>query len=289
MNGSVRRVVTRTRTLVPDHLALIVGIVNATPDSFSGDGVGDDTDATIAHALRLVEAGADLIDVGGESTRPGADPVPVEVELARVVPVVEALAERGVPVSVDTSKPEVANAALEAGAEVVNDVTALASPGMAELVAGARCGVVLMHMQGTPRTMQLQPQYDDVVAEVESFLLSRADAAIEQGVDPDRIVIDPGIGFGKTLDHNLALLAAVPRLASHGFPVLIGHSRKRFIGTLTGVEEPAGRDAATAVLSGFVAANGAAAVRVHDPETTKVALRMATAIVRPPSPPERCS
>lgn len=257
-----------------------MGVVNVTPDSFS-DGrrhmaAGD----AIRHGLDLVAAGADLVDVGGESTRPGAREIGLEEELDRTIPVVAALAAEGVAVSIDTSKPGVAAAALDAGAEVVNDITGLRSAEMRALVAAADAGLVTMHMQGTPRSMQVSPRYTDVVTEVEEFLLGSARQAVAAGVGKDKIAIDPGIGFGKTLEDNLALLAATPRLASHGFPVLIGHSRKRFLGDLTGIAHPSDRDGVTAVLSGILAMSGASILRVHDVRGTKDALLTAAAMVR---------
>ena len=204
-----------------------MGVLNVTPDSFSDGGRFLEFDAAVAHGRRLAAEGADIIDVGGESTRPGADPVSVSDEIDRVVPVVRALAADGIAVSIDTSKAEVAAAAIVAGAAVVNDVTSLADPAMAPLVAAAGVGVVLMHMQGTPRTMQADPHYDDVVAEVTRFLLDRAGAAGAAGVERDRIVVDPGIGFGKNLAHNLALLGSgVEALAATRYPVAGGAARR---------------------------------------------------------------
>lgn len=257
-----------------------MGVVNVTPDSFSDGGRYSNPAAAVSHGLGLVSEGAELVDVGGESTRPGAPAVPVEEELARVLPVVEGLVEQGVRVSIDTSKLEVARAALAAGAEVVNDVRALRAPGLAELAAETGCGVVVVHMRGEPSDMQRDPRYDDVVGEVESFLLRRAASLEEKGVDPGRIAIDPGIGFGKTLEHNLALLAALGRFASHGYPVVLGTSRKTFLGALTGIAEASERDLPTAVTTalGFVA--GARVFRVHDIPSSRCALAVASAIVR---------
>lgn len=261
-----------------------MGVLNVTPDSFSDGGAWGDVDAAIAHGRALAGAGADLIDVGGESTRPGALDVTVGEEIRRVVPVIEALAGEGITVSVDTSKADVARAAVGAGAEVVNDVTALASQDMAALCAEAGVGVVLMHMLGTPRTMQENPRYNDVVDEVGRFLGDRAAAAITSGIEGDRIVIDPGIGFGKTVDHNLELLARLESLAVGSYPVLVGASRKRFLGSVlrrAGREtEPAERDAATAAAVVAAILGGAAVVRVHDVAATVDAARVADAIVR---------
>jgi dihydropteroate synthase len=228
----------------------------------------------------MAEAGADLIDVGGESTRPGSDPVTAEEEIARVVPVVAALAGRGIVVSVDTSKAVVAAAALAAGAEVVNDVTALRDPDMAGTVAEAGAGLVLMHMRGTPRTMQDDPRYDDVVAEVRDHLVERAAAAEEAGVGRDQLCIDPGIGFAKTVQHNLTLLGAMPALAAAGYPVLVGASRKSFLTALLGPLSPEERDGPTAAAHVLAIAGGAAAIRVHDVVVGLRTARVADAIVR---------
>jgi dihydropteroate synthase len=252
----------------------VMGIVNVTPDSFSDGGLYLDPADAIAHGRRLVEAGADVLDIGGESTRPGAAEVPVDEELARVVPVVEGLA--GVaPISIDTTKAAVAEAAIDAGAGMVNDVTGLrGDPGMAGLCAERKVEVVIMHMLGTPRTMQKDPRYDDVVAEVLEFLLGQAEHAAAGGIERERIWIDPGIGFGKTVEHNLALLAATSRFASTGLPVLVGPSRKTFIGKLDGSREDAR-------LGGTIAAcleamrGGAAMVRVHDVGAVRQAIRVA--------------
>ncbi len=257
-----------------------MGVLNTTPDSFSDGGSCPDTASAVARGLELVRDGADIVDVGGESTRPGAAPVDAAEETDRIVPVVAKLAERQVVVSIDTTKPAVAAAALAAGAEIVNDISGLRSGEMRALVAEAGAGVVIMHMQGAPGTMQDEPTYDDVVGEVEAFLLASIDSAMAAGVRPERIAIDPGIGFGKTLEHNLELLAATPRLAAHGYPVLIGHSRKRFLGTISGIDRPADRDGVSAVLSGILGFLGASVVRVHDVKVTEDALLTAAAIVR---------
>lgn len=272
--------VLRTRTLTPDGRALIMGVLNVTPDSFSDGGLHRDAAGAVRHGLELVAAGADLVDVGGESTRPGAREVDLETEVARTIPVVAGLVSEGVAVSIDTSKPGVVAAALKAGAEVVNDVTGFRSAEMRRLVAESGAGLVVIHMQGNPRSMQLSPKYTNVVDEVEAFLLDSAEQAVAAGVEPDHIAIDPGIGFGKSLDHNLVLLANTPRLASHGFPVLVGHSRKRFLGELTGIERPSERDGVTAVLSGVLGWLGASILRVHDVHATKDALLTAAAMVR---------
>ena len=268
----------RGAVLDPNRGTVIMGVVNTTPDSFSDGGRHLAEDAAVARGLRMWRQGAHLVDVGGESTRPGAPEVPEDEELRRVVGVVERLSSAGVPVSIDTSKPGVAGAAIEAGAAVVNDVTALEDPTMASLCASAGVGVVLMHMRGDPRTMQVDPAYRDVVAEVGEYLGARIEAAVAAGVDRRAIVVDPGIGFGKTLPHNLALLNGLTELAELGRPVLIGASRKAFLGALTGrsVED---RDGITAVASGIAGLLGASAVRVHDVPSTRDALALADAIV----------
>jgi dihydropteroate synthase len=250
-----------------------MGIVNVTPDSFSDGGSFLDPARAIEHALRLRDEGADFVDVGGESTRPGAAAVPLAEELARVIPVVEALAREGVAVSVDTMKPEVMSAAIAAGCAVVNDVNAFRAPGAIEAVAQSRAGVVVMHMQGTPATMQKEPRYADVVAEVGEFLRSRAAALEAAGVARARIALDPGFGFGKALEHNLALFRALPRLAAMGYPILAGVSRKRMIGDLTGraLEERCTGSVAAALLA---AQNGASVVRVHDVKETVDAINV---------------
>lgn len=257
-----------------------MGVVNVTPDSFSDGGRFGSTERAVEHGRQLYADGADLVDVGGESSRPGADPVAAKEEIRRVVPVISGLAEAGVPVSVDTSKPEVAAAALEAGALVVNDITAFSHPDMASLVAAAGCGAVLMHMQGTPRTMQDEPTYDDVVAEVRAYLLERAKAAEASGVARESICIDPGIGFGKAQHHNLLLLAHLDELVATGYPVLIGTSRKSFLGRIVEEPDPTERDVATAATVAIAASRGAAIVRVHNVEMTRQAVLIADAIVR---------
>ena len=260
---------------------LVMGVVNVTPDSFSDGGRFLDEAAAVAQARRLIAAGADMLDIGGESTRPGAEPVSEAVELARVAPVIEAIRrESAAPISVDTVKPAVARAAMAAGADVWNDVTALAgSPDSLETAAGLGCGVVLMHMQGEPRTMQAAPHYQDVVAEVAAFLAARAEAAVAAGVRREKIWLDPGIGFGKTVEHNLALLAHLDVMTALGFPVLLGASRKRFIRALdprgAGVADRLGGSLACA-LAGAQA--GCAAVRVHDVAETVQALEVWAAI-----------
>jgi dihydropteroate synthase len=255
-----------------------MGVLNVTPDSFSDGGRWLDRDRALRHAAEMLAAGADVVDVGGESTRPGAAAVPEGEELERVVPVVEFLvSELGAAVSVDTSKPAVMRAAAEAGAVMINDVFALRRPGALTAAADAGLAVCLMHMQGEPRTMQDRPAYDDVVAEVEDFLLARARAAEEAGIPAERIVLDPGFGFGKTLEHNLALLRGLPRLAAHGYPLLAGLSRKSMLQAITGrpVDE---RLAGSLALALLAAQNGAAVIRVHDVAETRDVLRVLGAV-----------
>jgi len=263
-----------------------MGIVNVTPDSFSDGAMFASVDDAVAHGARLVDEGADLVDVGGESTRPGSDPIEADEELLRVVPVIEGLvkARPGTALSVDTRKPEVASAALDAGASVVNDIAGGRNVALLETVSRTGAGVVLMHMLGEPKTMQDDPRYDDVVAEVHEFLRERIEAAVFAGVPEERVCIDPGIGFGKTVDHNLALLRAVPALRMLGAAVMVGASRKGFIGTLTGVDDPAARLEGSLAVAVLAAAHGADLVRVHDVAATVRALKVADAVVREPAP-----
>jgi dihydropteroate synthase len=260
----------------------IMGVINVTPDSFSDGGRYLDPDIAIEHGLRLAAEGAAILDVGGESTRPGAAPVGAEEELHRVVPVIEGLraAAGSVQISIDTSKTSVVRAALGAGATFVNDVTAFrADPEMADVVAGAGVDCCLMHMLGEPRTMQDNPVYDDVVGEVTAFLKERMAFAVAAGVSEDRILLDPGIGFGKTLDHNLALLAHVDRLVALGRPVVIGTSRKSFLGKLTGRADSDDRVAATVATCVQAYDRGARVFRVHDVAPVVDALKVAAATV----------
>jgi dihydropteroate synthase len=257
----------------------LMGVVNVTPDSFSDGGLYLDPEAAIAHGEELVEAGAAILDVGGESTRPGAEEVPLEEELRRVEPVVAGLAGGAAAISVDTSKATVAAAALDAGAEIVNDVTALrGDPEMAALCADRGATVVLMHMLGSPRTMQLDPTYDDVVEDVRAFLAARVEAAMAAGVAEERIWLDPGIGFGKTAEHNLELLRRLSELRQLGRPLVIGTSRKSFIGRLDGSDasERLGGTIASSVLA---AAEGAEVLRVHDVAEVGQAMAVAGAIL----------
>jgi dihydropteroate synthase len=265
-----------------------MGVLNVTPDSFSDGGTFLHPAAAVAHAERMAAEGADVVDVGGESTRPGAKPVPQEEEMRRVMPVIERLAEHGgIPLSIDTSKAGVARAATSAGAVLVNDVTALrGDPGMAAVVAESGAELCLMHMRGDPRTMQEDPRYGDVVSEVRAFLEERLSFAVAQGIREERVWLDPGIGFGKTLAHNLELLRRLDEIVAVGRPVIVGVSRKSFIGTLTGRSEPDR-------VAGGVAANvlafqrGAHMFRVHDVLQTRDALTVAAATVGGAADPDR--
>jgi dihydropteroate synthase len=274
---------TRKRTLTNRDHTLIMGVVNVTPDSFSDGGRYFENTEAIAHGRRLAVLGADIIDVGGESTRPGAPPIPASEEIQRITPVIEALAADGIAVSADTSKAEVAAAAVAAGAEIVNDVSALSDPDMAAVIAGSGAGVVLMHMQQRPATMQQNPHYDNVTAEVFEALIQRAEMAEAAGIDRSCICIDPGIGFGKTLDHNLELLRDLRVFTSTPYPVVLGTSRKSFLGTVAGLSDPEERDAATAGTTALAVAAGVFCVRVHDVPANLQSARVADAIVRPRS------
>jgi dihydropteroate synthase len=263
----------------------VLGIVNVTPDSFSDGGEHDSVDAAVAHGLRLTGEGADVLDVGGESTRPGAQEVAVEEELRRVVPVIERLArESGVPVSVDTSKPEVMRAAVAAGAGMINDVRALRREGALEAAAELGVPVVLMHMRGEPGAMQDAPEYDDVVADVHRFLAERIFAAEMAGIERRRIVADPGFGFGKTLEHNMALLAQLARFSELGVPVLAGLSRKRSIGDLTGRDDARDRVFGSVAAALIAAQRGAMLLRVHDVAATVDAIKVWNAVAAVPVP-----
>ena len=257
----------------------VMGIVNVTPDSFSDGGLYFDAEAAIAHGFELAAAGADVLDIGGESTRPGAEPVDAEEEARRTEPVVKALAEAGSFVSIDTSKAEVAAAALDAGARIVNDVTAFrGDPEIAPLCADRGCDVVLMHMLGSPRTMQDDPRYEDVVDDVKAFLAERVEFAVAAGVAEERIWVDPGIGFGKTLEHNLELLRRLGELRDIGRPIIVGTSRKRFIGAITGREADQ-RIGGTVASNVMALLNGADAFRVHDVAEVKEALDVSEALL----------
>jgi dihydropteroate synthase len=270
----------RDRILTPGRPTLVVGIVNVTPDSFSDGGRFLDPQRAIEHGVDLVRQGADLLDIGGESTRPGSAGVSVEEELERVLPVIRALAARvAVPISVDTSKALVAEQALLAGAHIVNDVTALCGDeGLAEVVRRHRAGLVLMHMQGTPATMQVDPHYDDVVAEVVRFLEARLQHAANLGIAGSQVVLDPGIGFGKTLEHNLRLLAGLGALGRLGRPVLLGVSRKGFLGKLLDRDVSQRLAGSLACVCHALARNTAQLFRVHDVAPTRDAVRLWTAL-----------
>lgn len=263
----------------------VMGIVNVTPDSFSDGGAHDTLEAAVAHGLALVEEGADILDVGGESTRPGADDVSVEEELRRVVQVIARLVEQvPVPISVDTSKPEVMRAAVAAGAGMINDVYALRREGALDAAAELGVPVILMHMLGEPRSMQDDPRYDDVVADVHRFLAERIFAAEMAGIERKRIVVDPGFGFGKTREHNLALLAQFERFSELGVPVLAGLSRKKTIGDLTGRDDPHERVHGSVAAHLIAAQRGAKLLRVHDVAATVDALKVWNAVAAVPMP-----
>ena len=263
----------------------VMGIVNVTPDSFSDDGAYDTTDAAVAHALKLVEEGADLLDIGGESTRPGADEVSLEEELRRVIPVIEGLASQtSVPISIDTSKPEVMRAAVAAGAGIINDVYALRREGALEAAAELGVPVVLMHMLGEPRSMQQSPEYDDVVGEVHRFLAERLFAAEMSGIAKKNLLVDPGFGFGKNTAHNLVLLSQLQRFTELGVPVLAGLSRKRTIGDITGRESAKDRVAGSVAGHLIAAQRGAMILRVHDVAATVDALKVWNAVAAVPVP-----
>lgn len=265
------------RTLLLDR-PRIMGILNVTPDSFSDGGQWHGKSEAIQHALTMQEEGADIIDIGGESTRPGAEAVALQQELDRVIPVIEAIAPQlSIPVSIDTSKPEVMREAVTAGAGMINDVYALRQPGAVETAAELAVPVCLVHMLGAPRVMQQNPLYDDVAAEVKHFLLERAGVCENKGISKQNILLDPGFGFGKTLEQNLALFQGLSDLALFGYPVLVGISRKAMIGQLTGREMP-DRLAGSITAATLAVQNGAAIIRVHDVAQTRDALRVATAL-----------
>ena len=271
-----------------EHLDLsrprIMGVLNRTPDSFSDGGAYTDFDAALAHARAMLNEGADILDLGGESTRPGAAPVLADEEIRRVIPLVERLVgDLDARISVDTSKPEVMCAAIKAGAVMINDVYALRQPGAMEAVAGSDVAVCLMHMQGEPRTMQQDPQYQDVVREVGAFLVERAEACLAAGIARERVVLDPGFGFGKTREHNLTLLRRLPELAALGYPLLVGLSRKSMLGTLLGGKPVEQRLHASVAAATVAAMNGAHILRVHDVAPTDDALKIAWAVAKPPS------
>lgn len=279
---AVQRTKTRVGSLTFGPDPVLMGVLNVTPDSFSDGGEFFGVEPAVAQAEMMFDEGAQVIDVGGESTRPGSDPVSPEEELRRVLPVIQAMlsARPDSIVSIDTYRSSVAEAALDAGARAVNDVTALGDPRMAGLMAERGCPIILMHMLGEPKSMQQHPRYEDVVREVRDFLAERAQQAIRAGVELENIILDPGIGFGKTPEHNLKLLKRLDSLVELGFPVLVGVSRKSFLGKITGSEDPKSR------LFGTVAANvlayerGASLFRVHDVRANKEALAVAAAIRR---------
>ncbi|MGD0077657.1 MAG: dihydropteroate synthase [Sedimentisphaerales bacterium] len=258
---------------------LLMGVLNVTPDSFSDGGQFFDRDKAIEQGLKMASDGAAIIDVGPESTRPGAEPVFAEEQIKRAIPVIESIAkETKTCISIDTTNYEVAKAALDAGASMINDITALADDWLARLAAQKQVPVVLMHMQSTPRTMQIEPKYNDVVAEVLAFLLERAKRAEGFGIPKERIIIDPGIGFGKTLEHNLKLLANIDKFVKTNYRVLVGPSRKKFIGTLTGKADPAGRIFGTAAAVALCASAGVSILRVHDIAEMLQVVKIANAI-----------
>jgi dihydropteroate synthase len=265
------------RFLLPLARPLLMGVINITPDSFSDGGRFLDTAAATEHANRLAEEGADILDVGAESTRPGAEPVTAEAEAARVLPVLDAVRGLPLPISVDTRKPETMRLALAHGASMINDINALQAPGALETVRASDCGLCLMHMRGEPRTMQMAPAYTDVVREVKAFLAQRISACVTAGIDRERLVIDPGFGFGKSAEHNLELLRRLGELVQFGLPVLAGLSRKTTLGVITG-RTPDDRLAASVAAALLAVQRGAAIVRVHDVAATRDALRVLSAL-----------
>lgn len=273
----------RDRVLSVDA-PLLMGVLNVTPDSFSDGGAHVAPDAAIARGRQLVALGAGVVDVGGESTRPGADPVPADVEIRRVGPVIEALSSEGIVVSIDTMKPQVAAAAVTAGASIINDVTGMTDPDMRRVAAATGAGVVVMHMQGSPRTMQLDPRYDDVVSDVGRYLAAQTELCVSEGIGHDAICVDPGIGFGKTVQHNLELIDRLDSLVALGFPVMLGASRKSFLGRVLDIAEPERRDLATAVTTALAVERGVRVFRVHDPASSREAAQLAWAILESRSP-----
>lgn len=256
---------------------LVMGVVNVTPDSFSDGGNFLDASAAIEHAHQLIDEGADILDIGGESTRPGAEPVSVDEELRRVLPIIEALRTALIPISIDTMKPAVMRAAIESGASVVNDVNGLRAPGAVEACAVSDVGVCIMHMQGQPRTMQAEPHYNDVVGEIRDFLIERAQTCEHAGIDKNRIVIDPGFGFGKSREHNLTLLRHLEEFTGLGYAVLAGLSRKSVLGKIAG-QEVVSRGPASIAAALLAVQHGAHIVRVHDVRATKDALAILAAV-----------
>ena len=274
----------RDRLIPLGGRTLVMGVVNVTPDSFSDGGLFADTETAVAHGAKLADEGADVVDIGGESTRPGAEPVSSDEELRRVLPVIEGLraARPDVAISIDTRHPNVAAEAVAAGAAIVNDVSGGADPDMMRVAAQGTAGMVLMHMQGEPGSMQVDPRYEDVVEEVHGYLRERVEAALFDGVEAEQLCVDPGIGFGKNLEHNLALLRDLGRFRDLDAGLVIGVSRKRFIGTLTDAEDPTDRVEGSLAAAVLAAAAGADVIRAHDVRATVRALRVADAITRRP-------
>jgi dihydropteroate synthase len=280
--GRTARNTDRAGTLTPGPGPAVVGILNITPDSFSDGGEFLDPGAAAEHAATMLDEGADILDVGGESTRPGSDPVSQEEEIQRVIPVLERIlsVRPEAVISVDTYRSGTATAALQAGASLVNDVTALrGDPRIASVIQEAACPVILMHMQGEPKTMQKQPHYEDVVREVRDFLAERAEYAVAAGIRPENVILDPGIGFGKNLDHNLDLLRNLDAIVDLGFPVLIGASRKSFMEKITGVQEARDRVSGTVATTVLAYERGATFFRVHDVRANREALAVAEAVL----------
>ena len=280
VRGVAKKLKLRKTSIELGKRTLLMGILNITPDSFSGDGIYEDPRRAVERALRMVKEGASIVDVGGESTRPRSEPVNAKEELRRVIPVVKGLVERNVPIAVDTYKPEVAREVLKLGADIINDITGLKNPKMAGLIADYEAGVVIMHMKGEPKTMQDNPSYErDVMGEVRDFLASRIVAAEDAGINPESIIIDPGIGFGKTIDHNLEIIRNLASLKDLSKPIMVGPSRKSFIGKI--LDLPVGQrlegTLATVVASIM---NGADIVRVHDVQECDRAIRITDALIR---------
>ncbi|HET6408938.1 MAG TPA: dihydropteroate synthase [Chthoniobacteraceae bacterium] len=271
---------TRTRSLDLSRRGMIMGVLNVTPDSFSDGGQWLDFDAAVAHGHEMLAAGADILDVGGESTRPGAQPVDENEEVRRVVPVIERLSrETDALISIDTMKPSVARAAVEAGAEIINDITGLRSEEMREIVRDTGAGAIAMHMQGEPRTMQIAPHYDDVCTEIREFFRQVFAACLASGIDPMRLAFDPGIGFGKTLAHNLTLLKNLESLRVSERPFVVGVSRKSFIGKVLGSDSFTDREWPTVALTSYLRERGASVLRVHEVKPNAHALRMTEAML----------
>lgn len=258
----------------------IMGVLNVTPDSFSDGGLFTSVESAVAQAEKLISQGADILDIGGESTRPFADSISIEEELSRVIPVINAIRKHHlIPISIDTTKSQVAQKALEAGANYINDISALRlDPEMISVVQSTSVPVIIMHMQGTPADMQIKPSYKNIIQEMVEFFTERLDWLISHGIAKNRIIIDPGIGFGKTISHNLTILKNLKTFSQFGVPLLLAHSRKRFLGEITGVVEERNRDLATAVVSALCASKNIAMVRVHDVASTRQALEIAAAI-----------